>query len=476
MDARKLQAHEKSLTAINVCVSFTVKVQHFAGGNHSAENHVRWAYNRTCNLYPILLCVVRKNEQNCDYFEMNPGGQSSVERLVSFTKQSCEIPPKDTIQAQLTDEARRPTDISKGLFSLKVVQYIDGLVFHLIISHAITDGTSIFGIVDTICHYLSDAANNSADYFSVSHNRDLVGELLADPRCTEAPDSRFAEDSSTMMKLPKLTETNCDKDNNGCMRVLFYELDPETTAAILKNCRKHKVSFQALISAASSLALLKALNSANELDESKWNSSVFQFCPANMRRFLLASSESPADRISANCSGGVWWKQAPFKSYDTLSNRLFWSDLVLQDTYQQMLACLGSSYPLQQMHRGETGETYNPYTMAACSIGNITCVKQQYGTDLVVQDVTMQVGIYASSEEAYQNPVVPEVVLSNEVPAHLMLHAYTVFGRLKVSGEYYAYSNEYAALFYDEIVRILIESGSDRCGEEVRVGDLFALN
>lgn len=514
MKPRKVHAHEKGLTAIAVGVSFTVKFTSTTAVTKTARSMkalVELATHRTCEHHPILTSIIRADsvkdsgdDSSVEYFCTNPRGlEVHVANALKFWEEPFNLPDTCLIQKRLTEEARQVVDTSKSLFSLTATKYIDEyLVCYLVISHAITDGTSIFNIIDTFCHFLSDEVVEVAAvsakkghtelYFPVEVDRDLVEELLSDPRCTAEPDIRFAENSASMLKLPPLTKATCDHIHNGYMKVIFREFEAEITARILHNCREHKVTFQALLSAVSSLALLKGLHYSQHSTEKRnqklrWDAPVFQFCPVNLRRFLKiavntsgigpngnTAPSNDSGKISANCSGGVWWKQSPFESFDKLSDRLFWSDLVRHDTYEQICACLESSYPLQYLQRGSAGQPCNPYTLAACSIGNISIVKQRYGTSVFVHDINMQVGIYAPNHESYLNPTVPEAMLTGDTPAHLMLHAYTVFGRLKISGEYYAYSDEFSTLFYEEIVRLLLLAGSDQCaGEGVRVGDLL---
>eukprot|EP01039_Chlorochromonas_danica_P008846 gene8846-9753_t len=465
---RRLQSYERIITAMNVSVAFTVKLS--TPPEVSVQAEIERAFKQTCEMYPILTYVVSKNEENADWYY-----KSATSSLVNVSEENTVVPHKDSINLQLENAARSTTDKSKELYSFQAIKYLDGIVFYFVVNHAITDGTSIFSVVDTFCHYLS-SSEDASPYFAAT-DRDIVGELLADPRSSAEANERFSEDTSTMLKFPKLTEANCDRTNNGCMRVVFRELSVETTAAILSNCRKHQVSFQALLASAASLALFKLLQHAGELTEAHWNSPICQLCPANLRRFLPTSPDFPVERATGLGVGSLWWKQAPFQSYSVLGERLFWSDLVHADAHKPMYACLDSTYPFQNVQRGETGQACNAYTLMTSSVGNMTVLKPAYGSTVTLQDVTMQASFYAASQEAYLNPIVPEAMITHGMPGHLMLHAYTVFGRMKVSGEYYAYAADFAAYYYDEVVRILTEAGSDAAGSaEWRVKDVFTLD
>jgi hypothetical protein len=107
-------------------------------------------------------------------------------------------------------------------------------------------------------------------------------------------------------------------------------------------------------------------------------------------------------------------------------------------------------------------------------VGNITVVKPTYGA-LQVDHVWLQAGFYAASMEAYKNPAVPAPMINN-APGFVMLHAYTVFGALHVSGSYYAYDNAYIRQYYDEVVRLLTCVGSAQGAKaDLTVGDIFEL-
>jgi hypothetical protein len=111
----------------------------------------------------------------------------------------------------------------------------------------------------------------------------------------------------------------------------------------------------------------------------------------------------------------------------------------------------------------------------ASSVGNITVVKPAYGT-LLVDNVYLQAGFYAASMEAYAAPAVPAPLINSGAPGFVMLHAYSVFGSLRITGSYYAYGTEYIKQYYDEVVRLLLRAGSAEAeNPELKVCDIFSL-
>jgi hypothetical protein len=94
-----------------------------------------------------------------------------------------------------------------------------------------------------------------------------------------------------------------------------------------------------------------------------------------------------------------------------------------------------------------------------------------------VSDVFMCVGLWSHSETQFAHPIVPDSMINTHQPGYVLLHAYTVFGSLKLTGEYYGFSREFITPYYHEVERILRFVGSNTGGseEEVRVGEVFKL-
>lgn len=399
------------------------------------------------------------------------------ESIVSLSVFDEELPSKDALNTMFADECRCPGFSSKSLFKLKARKYGSAIVCYLIVNHGVTDGTSVFAIVDSFCESLSTVLTRRDEFDEILRTtdiaplRDLFGELAEDPRVNETEDPRFAADYSKNLKFPKLTTENADSLNNGCFRAVFRELDEATSAAVLSNCRAHGVSVQSLLSAAGALALVKILHQSGELDEDKWNSPIIHSVPINMRRFL----KNNADRVSSTVSSCLAWSEPPFGSLEALSLRSFWKDLVAVDMHAAIRTCVDSSFPHQFIPRLEAGKSIPPRSMMSSSVGNITSVKPQYAAFKLL-DVTLEAGFFCGSEEAYLNPAIPPGMVGSGGPGFVLLHAYSVFGRLKLTGAYYAYSTAFISQYYDEVYRILCVAGTTAgANAELRVGDVFSL-
>jgi hypothetical protein len=131
--------------------------------------------------------------------------------------------------------------------------------------------------------------------------------------------------------------------------------------------------------------------------------------------------------------------------------------------------------------RGETGVQPHgqlTYTLVTTSVGNVTAsvLRKEYGHGHGPAVLTVQVGFYAASQEQYEHPAVPASSINSGAPGQAWIHAYTVFGRLKLTGGYNTYKSSCIAQYYDEVVRLLVQVGSD-AGVSVglTVGDVFTL-
>ena len=185
------------------------------------------------------------------------------------------------------------------------------------------------------------------------------------------------------------------------------------------------------------------------------------------------------ERIPAQGSVSFWWDMHTLGSEQAFCDRLFWTDYIWNEAHRPLLEGLNSDYLHQALCRGERGSPAFgslPYSLCLTSVGNITLIKKQYGVHLEVGDIAMQAGFYAASEAHYEHPEVPPSVVDSGKPGEMWVHAYTVFGRLRLTGEYYGYSEAYASLYYDEVVRLLTLIGSE-VGEydELKVGDVLNL-
>lgn len=476
MASRVLHKYEQHVGVMSVGVSFVISDLSENVSIHDLRNAIKL----TLCEHSVFRTIIQRDADK-------PGEANLVqlsEQLLKFeddcfvscTEHAEELPSKARISSRLVDECRCPGFSAMGLFKLKAAKYQDGIVFYLIVNHGVTDGTSVFAIVDSFCENLSIALTRRSEIDNilltrtVQPLRDLFQELLDDPKVTEAEDSRFTDDYSKIMKFPTLTDDNADAANNGCIRAVFLEFDESTSAAVLANCRKHGVSVQALLCSAAALAMIKLKHIAGELDEDKWNTPIVHCVPVNMRRFL-----QDADRISSSVSSCLTWCEAPFGSWEALADRPFWKDLVAQDMNAAIRACVESNFPHQFIPRLEQGKAIPPTSLMSSSVGNITSVKPQYEA-FKLRDVTMQAGFFCASDEAFLNPAIPPGMVGSGAPGHVMLHAYSVFGRLKITGSYYAYSTAFIAQYYDEVYRILSVAGSAAGdNEELRVRDIFAL-
>jgi len=429
--------------------------------------------------HPVLRFAAKSVEGTVTLTELDTDAlQFEGDCFLKFLEAGGKIPSKEDIHRRLVDEARKPSQKDKCLFTLTAVQHVDGLVFFLVVNHGVTDGTSVFPIVDSLCRNIASIVDfDDQDLTTPIHDelvpvpRDLVAEVLADSRMSEPEDSGLSEDYSTLLKLPKLTADNSDATSGGCMRCIFLEVDRDTTAAILANCRLHKVSFQALLGAVASLALYKLLSISGELDEAAWNASVVHTCPMNLRRYLQA-----AEKISSCLSSGLTFRQPSPGSAEGLLGREFWAELVERDVQTPLRACIDSNFALHCMKRVHEGRPVPPSTLITSSVGNISSVQEHYGSSVSLRDVTMQAGFYAPSQEGYDHPTVPAAMISAGMPGHAMLHAYTVFGRLKLSGEYYAYTAAFIGQYFEEVHRLLCWAGTAEAEQpHIRVGDMFTL-
>lgn len=461
----------------NVCAAFSVKRRDC---NTTLQYPVLLsALLKTVAAIPLLGCVVIRDEINSVYFRQS----SRVEDCMSYDYNETEsLPSTQSMSALLGEYARRPSDNSAHLFSLKTAEYSNGILFLLVVNHAITDGPSVFVIVDTFMNSLA-AALGEADFTRAPSvpGRDLIAEVLADPRCSGPLDPRFAEPPALeLLTFPGICDGNVNADNNGCIRVVYREFSPKVTSAILSSCHRNGVSFQALLSSAATLALLKLLHAHGELDAADWNLPMYHMAPANMRRFLHSSEEQSVERCVSVATAYMRWKVSDLKNYQALAERDFWPDFVLADAHKPIQDILSSSYLHQSLHRGESGATpyaqQLQYSITTTSVGNISVLKEQYGHSLVVDDLVMQVGTYSPDWEHCAQPAVPDAAINCGTPGYVLLHAYTIFGRLKLSGDYYGYATEYITPYYDEIVRILTLAGTEAgASESLKVGDVFSL-
>jgi hypothetical protein len=389
------------------------------------------------------------------------------------------LPSTATLHLATIEKARLPAQNDNRLFVMHAQSYDDGCAFDFVMNHGFTDGTSIFHIVDAFLAHLSGLLSGDAERSfesalskrPVQPMRDLITEVLQNPRVQEAEDFRLTDDYSVLLKFPKITDTNVGRETNGCIRSHFMELDASASAAILANCRRHKVTFQALLSGCATLALMKLLHDTpGELDESKWTAPIVHMVPVNMRRYLTS-----AESVSSCLAGGAIWKQAGFQSAAALAERGFWTDLLAADIHAQLTACVDSAFPLQYLHRLNEGKPVPATSVMASSVGNIAVLKATYG-DLTVDNVYLQAGFYSASMEAYANPAVPAPLINSGAPGFVMLHAYSICGALHVTGSYYAYGTEYIKAYYDEVVRLLRRAGSAEAEDPaLKVGDVFSL-
>jgi hypothetical protein len=459
----------------------TVSVSFVAKGLCASADQLRSALVRTATDHAILRYSVDSDNSVVSLKEL---GVSTLEFKENVFFKDVEfptsMPTKDVVRTRLIDEARRPSDNTKSLFTLTAEKYTDGVVFFLVVNHGISDGTSIFSIVNSFCRNVELVLNGpnlaGDDAYFLANNqalipRDLVQELLDNPVMHEEEDPALSEDYSNLLKFPKLNDENSDAAKNGCIRCIFLDVDCAGTSAILANCRRHRVSFQSLLAAAASLALYKLLSISGELDAEVWKAPVVHICPMNMRRYVQG-----ADSQSSCLSSTLLFRQPAPNSCDGLLARTFWADLVHRDVHKPLYACINSPFAFHSLKRIQEGRPIPPATIITTSVGNITSLKESYGSLFALEDVTMQAGFYAASEEGFLRPTVPPAMIAAGMPGHAMLHAYTVFGRLQLTGEYYAYSTPFIRQYYDEVLRVMLWAGSaDAESDTIKVGDMFHL-
>jgi hypothetical protein len=465
---------------MNVTVTFSVR------GQSVAETQVQQALILTSHDHAILrYCIAKSDLENAaspnvlvqlpeEALKFNDGEYVKYE---SYT--GANLPDNAALHLNTIEKARLPAQNDKRLFVLHAQSYDNGCAFDFVMNHGFTDGTSIFYIVDAFLSHLSGLLSGAAELsfesalskHPMQGMRDLIAEVLQDPRVQEPEDFRLTDDYSVLLKFPKVTDTNVGRETNGCIRTHFMQLDAGASAAILANCRRHKVSFQSLLSGCAALSLMKLIHDTpGELDESKWAAPIVHMVPVNMRRYLAHDA-----RESSSLAGAAIWKQPGFQSAATLADRAFWSDLIAGDIHAQLNACLNSASPLQFLHRLNEGKSFPATSVMASSVGNIAVLKPAYGT-LVVDNVYLQAGFYSASMETYAAPAVPAALINSGAPGFVMLHAYSICGALHLSGSYYAYGTEYIKQYYDEVVRLLLRAGSVEAeNPELKVGEVFTL-
>lgn len=217
MKARSLHLLEQYVCAVNASVAFSVKYSAKA----PLPAQIQSALVQTTRAIPVLSCAFTYNEEK----KANIGDRLAVmQDCLEYCEQaSHDMPVGSVVSSLLVEEARRTTDETKYLFALKAVQYANGLIFYLVVNHSITDGTSVFSIVDTFLQYLAAEVDGTELQLSVPapSERDLVGELLSDARCSSETHPLFAESYPDMLKFPAITASNVDAINNGCMRVIY---------------------------------------------------------------------------------------------------------------------------------------------------------------------------------------------------------------------------------------------------------------
>ena len=86
--------------------------------------------------------------------------------------------------------------------------------------------------------------------------------------------------------------------------------------------------------------------------------------------------------------------------------------------------------------------------MVTSSMG-VVPLKRDYGR-MQLLDVVFEAGVYAPSDDAFRNPAVPA-----GRGGYGMLHAYTLFGALRLTGSYYAYKESYIGQYFDCIEHML---------------------
>lgn len=97
----------------------------------------------------------------------------------------------------------------------------------------------------------------------------------------------------------------------------------------------------------------------------------------------------------------------------------------------------------------------------------IVPLKRDYGT-LKLLDLVFEAGVYAPDEVTFTNPTVPR-----GRGGYAMLHAYTLFNTLRLTGSYYAYTERYIRQYLDCIEHMLSVVGSGDCSDVLHVSVLF---
>jgi len=470
MSNRTIRQVDLASKFANVCAAFSVS---FGENKCISRQQILQALTATTQFIPVLTYTVKSGGSLYDTSDV------PVEECLTYIVDPVPLPVGKAVALQLVEESRRLADLTQSLFALRAVQHSDYLMFYLVINHTIVDGPSIFKVVDVFLQHLASQVDET---FAVTAppalDRDIIGEVLANSlSSTEPPENSLLKNTPAhMMTFPVLTDANCDALNNGCVRSVYRELTTEATACILKACRKNQVSFQSLLSAVSALALIKLLHRTREL---KWDVPIVQMTPANLRRFLApGSTDRSVDSIIAMGAAFLRWQMQPLQSCESLSTRLFWSEFVHSGAHRPIQDTLNSNYLLQSVHGGETGsvpyERQN-YSVTSTSLGDLSAVVQKHYGALTVHDIHMHAGIWSNTQAQFDHPVVPTGLVNTNTPGFALMHAYTAFGRLKLTGEYYAYSEEFIMPYYDELERILVAVGSFEQSAEVKVGDVFEL-
>lgn len=489
MSERVLHKFEQYIGFMSVTAMFSV-TQDSSSLSISKSEVVR-ALLLTMREHQILRHVISANARE----ETTPGTLYLVklddnvpfdgEQFLEWREYEEIAPDLTTRKLAMVNEARKPMDSSKNLFRLKVAKYSDCCVFTLAVSHSICDGKGIFCIVDTFCESMVSLLDTHIDDKQFAATlasrselplRDLVAEVLLDPKVSDIQNENFNTEQGKILAFPALTDSNTDASNNGCIRALFYDFDTATSAKIMANCHTNGVTFQSLLSATAGLAFTKLLHSMGELDDEKWNTPIVQHCPISMRRFL-----KDADNISACISSGLRWTQGAFGSYDALKERMFWSDLVSKANLAPLRECVDGTYPFQVLARMNNALPTPPFTVMTSSVGAVQ-MKSEYGFGsrepavLQVRDVAFLAAFFAQNWEGYAKPEVPAAMINSGMPGYMMLHAYSALSCLHLSCGHFAYASPFAATYYDEIVRILTVAGSETgAATDLKVGDVFTL-
>lgn len=475
---RLLHKIDESGAFCNVCVGFSVQAS--LGHDTIEFDHMTGALERTVSLIPLLANVIVAGSDGTSKYEI---GNSKIIDYLSFEDTSTSgllLPTGDAISQLIVDESRRPVSKSLRLFALKATKYANGTLFLLVVNHAITDGTSIFFVVDTFLQCLGRTIRGEECSVFGASDRDIVLELQEDPRCTADLDPRFTTSPDRIATFPSLSESNADSARNGCIRVRYYEFDEELTRSLLQQCKTQGVGFQALLSSVLTLAFLKFLhaNGGLEGDCTQRGAPIAHMTPVNMRRFLTPSEAQPPNRIVGMGASYLCWQLDSLENLDRISRQRFWADFVRETAHTHIQKGIESNYLHQTIFRGERDlSPYNAlrYTLTATSLGNVP-IQETYQDCLSVKDVVMQVGIYAADEEHFQTPTLPSAMIANAMPGYVLLHAYTALGRLRLNGEYFGYADSFIQPYYDEVARLLTVLGS-RGGDQkdLLVNDVWSI-